>query len=107
MAIRITRGKADKTIDSIKAALASYQRDHPSAGIDLYRQNAVSVRVRIVDPSFTGQNKVERNQRVWQYFDDLPDNVQSDISMMVLLAPSETTMSMANLEFEDPVPSKL
>ena len=35
----------------------------------------------------------------------LPEEVQSDISMVVLLTPAETKRSLANLEFEDPSPS--
>ena len=35
----------------------------------------------------------------------LPDEVQSDLSTVILLTPEETGMSFANFEFEDPVPS--
>jgi len=43
-------------------------RDHSEARISLYRQNSVSVRVRIIDPSFEGKGKPERNDLVWHYF---------------------------------------
>ena len=42
---------------------------------------------------------------MWNYFDSLSDEIQSDISMLVLLTPSEVKKSFANMEFEDPVPS--
>jgi hypothetical protein len=67
----------------------------------------VSVRVRIIDPSFDGKTKPERNDIVWNYLTELSDDEQSDISMLLLLTPSETKHSFANFEFEDPVPSKL
>ena len=88
-------------------ALQAYQYDHPSAEIELYRQNPASVRIRIIDPDFAGINRVERNDRVWKYFDAISDDEQGDISMLVLLTPDETSRSTANLEFEDPVPSWL
>jgi len=105
MSIRVVRGKSDKTIKKIIDALRSYERDHPQAQIELYRQNPVSVRVRILDEDFARIGKAERHQAVWGYFDCLSEEEQSDISMLVLLTPKETARSMANLEFEDPVPS--
>jgi stress-induced morphogen len=107
MSIDILRGKSDKTINAIKAVLEKYQRDHADAQISLYRQNSVSVRIRIIDPSFDSKNKLERNQLVWNYLGELSDDVQSDISMLLLLTPNETKRSFANFEFEDPIPSKL
>jgi len=66
MAINIPRGTSDKIIERIVEALRSYEADHPKSQIDLYRQNAVSVRVRIIDPEFAGRNKVERSKMVWK-----------------------------------------
>ena len=107
MAINIPRGKSDETIEKIVEALRIYEGDHPGAQIDLYRQNVVSVRIRIVDPDFRGQGKPQRHQSVWKYLGQLPEEVQSDISTLILLAPDETQTSFANFEFNDPVPSKL
>ena len=107
MKINISRGKTDGVIEAIKAALQSYQDDHPNAQIDLYRQNPACVRVRIIDPDFAGIRIVERHHRVWKYFDPLSEDDPSDISMLVLVTPEETKTSGANLEFEDPVPSVL
>ena len=107
MAINILRGTSDKIIERIVEALRSYEVDHPKSQIDLYRQNAVSVRVRIIDPEFAGRNKVERSKMVWKYFERLPDDDQSDISTLLLLVPDETKMSFANSEFEDPIASSL
>jgi hypothetical protein len=107
MTINIPRGKSDEVIEQIKMALQSYQDDHPSAQIDLYRQNPASVRVRIIDPDFAGIGKVGRNERVWKYLDKLSEDDQSDISMLLLLTPEETKISFANFEFDDPVPSRL
>jgi len=107
MAIQIPRGKSDEVIDEIIKALRLYEADHPQAQIDLYRQNSVSVRIRIVDPGFAAQGKLQRNRQVWQYLGVLPEDVQSDISTVLLLTPDERGASFANLDFEDPIPSKL
>ena len=87
--------------------LRAYEADHPRSAIDLYRQNPVSVRVRIVNPDFAGKRKGDRNRIVWTYLDELSDDMQSDISTLILLTPEETKMSFANFEFDDPVPSTL
>ncbi len=107
MAINIPRGESDELINSIIAALNQYEADNPQARIDIYRQNSVSVRIRIIDPGFAGQSKPQRSQRVWQYLGRLRDEVQGDISTILLLTPDETKMSFANFEFNDPIPSKL
>lgn len=107
MAIHIPRGKSDPVLERIMEPLRAYESDHPDAQIDLYRQNAVSIRVRVIDPGFAGKTKVERSHHVWNYLNSLPDDVQSDLSTIILLTPEETKMSFANLEFEDPVPTSL
>ena len=37
--------------------LCSYEKDHPKAKIDLYRQNSASVRIRIIDSAFRGMSQ--------------------------------------------------
>ena len=98
---------SDAVIESIRTALLAYQYDHPSAEIELDRQNPASVRIRIIDPDFAGMSRVDRHARVWKYLDQLSEEDEGDISMLVLVTPDETSRSTANLEFEDPVPSLL
>src|SRR3954447_2181440 len=107
MPIKIIRGKPDAIIDEIKEVLSSYEKDHPSARIDLYRQNTASVRIRIIDSDFRGMSKRECNDLIWKYLEPASEASQSDVSMLVLLIPDEVNKSVANLEFEDPVPSIL
>jgi len=107
MAISIPRGQSDETIEKIAGGLRTYEANHPKAKIDLYRQNPVSVRVRIVDPHFAGKSKSERSQEAWKYLDNVPDGAHSDISTLILLTPDELTKSFANMDFEDPIPSNL
>src|SRR5262245_39825931 len=84
MPIRIPRGEPDAVIERIIGALRAYEVEHPIARIDLYRQNPVSVRDRIVDPDFARQNKIERSKEAWKYLNALSDEVQSDISTLIL-----------------------
>lgn len=94
-------------LEKIIEALELYESEHPHANIDLYRQNSVSVRIRIIDPDFSGLGKSQRSQIAWRYLGTLAEDVQSDISTVLLLTPDETTKSFANLEFNDPIPSRL
>ena len=107
MSVQIPRGKSDDTIERIIVSLKTYQGGHPDSAIDIYRQNPVSVRIRIVDRSFSGRTKVERSREVWKSLNSLSDDDQSDISTLILLTPEEAKSSFANLEFDDPVPSTL
>ncbi|MGC8638380.1 MAG: hypothetical protein ACP5XB_00715 [Isosphaeraceae bacterium] len=107
MAVEILKGERDDIMGQIEAVLETYQRDHVKAQITMYRQNSMSVRIRIIDPDFTGMSKADRNDLVWNYLDRLAEDAQADVSVLLLLTPSETPKSFANMEFEDPVPSTL
>jgi hypothetical protein len=106
MAIEI-RGKGDRTIHALSKALAKYAAEHGDAEIAIYRRNPVSVRIRIIDPDFSRVSKGDRHDRIWQLLEELPESVQSEVSLLLLLTPAETEKSMANLEFDNPVPSRL
>jgi hypothetical protein len=101
------RGDRDATIDLLAQALERYDAEHPGSQVVIYRQNSVSVRVRIVDPGFASSSRAERHEAVWRYFEGLPEEVQSEISLLLPLTPEELPRSFANLEFDHPVPSGL
>jgi stress-induced morphogen len=84
-----------------------YLPQHPRARIAVYRYNSASVRIRIVDPDFIRKSIVEREQMVWPVLHTLPQEVQNDISLLLLLTPSECKESLLSLEFDDPSPSRL
>jgi len=105
MPINVIRGGRDPIVDEIVEAMGAFLTDHPSARIDLYRQDPVSVRVRVIDAAFSGLGKAERSRLIWRrYLGGLSDDAQSDISTMTLLAPEEISRSVANLDFEDALP---
>jgi stress-induced morphogen len=101
------RGTSDECLQSVAEALANYAARHAHADIVVYRHNAVSVRIRIIDPDFEGINKAERHDIVWDFVKDLPDEQQSEISLLLLLTPDEVERSFANDEFDHPIPSPL
>ncbi len=105
MAIHILRGTSDQAIEAFIEAIRPYEADHPCSRIEIYRQDPVSVRVRIIDPDFGGRSRVDRHETVWRYFDILDDETQADLSSLILLTPDETAKSLANFVFDDPVPS--
>ena len=81
---------------------------------DSYRYNSASIRVRVIDPRFTGKSREERDAMVERYLDQLPQETQRDIVTLFTFTPSDlertpTTFRehMLNTEFDDPSPSML
>lgn len=101
------RGRSDGCLREIRKALKKYEALHPEAKMDVYRHSSVSVRVRIIDPDFAGVDKGVRHNTVWDFFKTLSEDEQSQITLLLLLTPDELENSIANLEFENPIPSKL
>lgn len=107
MSVKSRSPKIDKAERRVLRAFEAYHDDHPAAEAVTYRQNSVSIRVRVVDPSFKGMDRVAREEAVAPVLDGLPDEVQADITQLLLLAPDEVKTSFANREFEHPVPSRI
>ncbi len=107
MGIKLRVKRPDPVLRQIIDALRPYGIEHPKAGIEAYRHGSVSVRIRIVNPAFTGKSRSEREEDVWTILDQLPEEVLSEISLLLLLTPSEARESLASSEFDDPVPSVL
>lgn len=74
---------------------------------DAYRYNPASIRVRVVDKKFKGKSIPEREDRVLPLIRQLPEDIQADIMVLLMLTPDETAESLMNLEFEKPTPSML
>jgi hypothetical protein len=82
----------------------------PSAdSIAAYRYNSVSIRIRILDSVYKDKNRVEREAMVLPAIRALEQKIQDDITVLLLLTPAEHRRkeSMLDLEFDDPMPSKL
>ena len=103
-----TNHKADSPVKQIRSLLQKeYLANHPEADVDVYRYNSASIRIRIVDPGFADLDLVERDDAIWRILKALPDQVRSEITLLLLLAPGEREKSLMNREFEDPTPSRL
>ena len=70
----------------------------------VYRYNAASVRVRVIDPIFAGKNDQERELLVGDFLKSLPEDVEGDIMLLLLLTPSEAKdpREIMNRELEKP-----
>jgi hypothetical protein len=90
-----------------KLLVDRYLADHPRAEVKVKRQNPYSLRIRIIDPDFHGIDRATRDEKAWEILDDLADEILSEITMLVLLAPDESKSSLANLEFDHPSPSRV
>lgn len=97
----------DRSVRQILDLLAEYDSTHPAALIHAYRQNSASVRIRIIDPDFQGRDRVERERNIWNILGKLPDDVQNEITLLLLLTPDEAGFSFTNFEFDNPIPSHL
>lgn len=78
---------------------------------DAYRYNSASLRVRVIDPSFEGLSREERDDRVEPILATLDESTQADIMNLVLLCTGEVDESfraaISNQEFEHPTESML
>jgi stress-induced morphogen len=79
------------------------QREYPST--EAYRYNPASIRVRIIDERFRGLSRIERDDLVSPLLSELPEEIQVDITILLLLTPEEIKTSAMNVEFEHPSPS--
>ncbi|HKI20797.1 MAG TPA: hypothetical protein VKA15_23095, partial [Isosphaeraceae bacterium] len=82
------RKKADIQVQQICDTLEEFKSAHPRAKIEIQRKNSVSIRIRIIDPDFKGLDLVERDNQLWKILENLPDEVLSQISLLLLLTPA-------------------
>ena len=105
----VTHGTQDVLIEKLRAILEAYERQHPGASATLYRKNdgpirPGPIRIRIVDDRFKRLSKPQRHDDAWNFIaDQLTDDDLQDISVLLLLSPSEQKSSLMNLEFDDPI----
>jgi hypothetical protein len=61
-----------------------------------------SIRVRIVDQRFRGKRYSDREAAVNPMIGRMPESLQQDIILLVLLAPEEVESSLLGMEFDWP-----
>jgi hypothetical protein len=105
--VKILRGRSDDGLKQIRSALNAYVAHHKRARIDIYRLSKFSIRIRVIDPDVTKLDRFDRMIHAWRYLEGLPDAVVGDVISLLVLTPAETKKSWANMEFENPEPSRL
>jgi len=98
---------SDVEVAEIVDALSVYQQNHADARIDVQRRHKFSIHIRVIDPDFEGTDRVDREPEVRKALRAVSDETFQNITVLLLLAPSELERSFANMEFENPVPSRL
>src|SRR6516225_6776675 len=98
MTVKLHVKRPDSILRQIANALGEYEKAHPDAEIEAYRQNSVSVRIRILTPKFAGKSRAQREEEVWAVLNELPDEVAAEISLLLLLTPEEAKNSFASFE---------
>jgi stress-induced morphogen len=98
---------ASPQVQRVLDVLRTYKDDHPLAEIDAYRQNSASIRIRVIDPDFQGMDRVARHDTIWKILELLPEDIVSQITVLLPLTPDEREASFANMDFENPIPSRL
>jgi len=102
-----TEPERDDGLEQVRTTLQPYKAEHPNAQIEVKRQNSVSIRVRVIDPGFQRIPREERDRDIWALLETLPKDIFCDITLLLLLTPEEAETSLANMEFNDPLPSRL
>jgi hypothetical protein len=105
-------GNTDEELTALHQLLEDYEQTFPGAQTSYYRRNNVSIRLRVIDPSFQGLTQTARSERVEGWIEKLPDEIAQNITLMLLYTPQEltnpiSTQAFSNLEFEQPTPSLL
>lgn len=98
----------DRRTDETRLIEKRLAEQYPTT--EAYRFNSASIRIRIVDERFEGMPTIEREDMVWPLLDTLPKKSKADVSLLLLLAPSElkgiNRHTLVNQEFEYPRPSR-
>jgi len=102
-------GWEEKKTDETRKVEALFRTVFPQT--DAYRFNSASIRVRVIDERFEGKSIAEREAMVLPLFKKLPKKTRDDVLLLLTLAPSEqrtfNRQTLMNLEFEQPLPSRL
>ena len=78
---------------------------------DAYRFNSASIRVRVIDDRFEGKSIAEREAMVLPSAQEAAQEDARRCPVLLTLAPSEqrtfNSQTLMNLEFEQPLPSRI
>ena len=52
-------------------------------------------------------SRADRDDQIWEILGKLSEDVQSQITLVLLLTPEETKTSFANMEYDNPTRTRL
>lgn len=95
--------KNGKVVNKQSREVEAFLRGHGFPTAECYRpaQYHFLLRVRIIDERFRGLSRVEREDLVEPLIQQLPEELQSSITMLVMITEDERTKSLVNREFEE------
>jgi hypothetical protein len=103
MPVKLLRGQSDPAVRALRERLQEYQATYPDAEIELYRSNPACIRVRVVDRRFGRMGIMDRHDHLWEFLSaGLPDDVMSQISVLLGVTPAQAKWDNYRLDFDDP-----
>lgn len=103
MPVKLFKGEWDDGLRQVQSVFEEFIKRHRFASVEFYRAHPMSIRVRIVDPYFRKMSYFDRVHLIWDELRKLPNEIQQDVSLLVLLLPYEVERSEAYREFERPL----
>jgi len=78
------------------------------AKVEVYRRMpGRSIRVRVVDRQFSGKLLIDRDRMTQGFLGDVPEEIDQEITLVLLLGPDELKKDLMNAEFDNPTPVRL
>jgi stress-induced morphogen len=100
----------DEATKSVQTLAKGWLKGHgfTRAKVEVYRRMpGRSIRVRIVDSKFSGKLMADRVRMTEGLLDDVPEEIDREITLVLLLGPNELKTHLMNAEFENPTPVRL
>lgn len=107
---RVVEKVTDADTEQVRAKARAWLDAHgfADARLDIYRKiPGHSIRVRVVHPRFTDQLIDDRDRMTSGLLRDVPDEIDQDITLVLLLGPEELEGDFGNAEFDRPASSYL
>jgi ribosome maturation factor RimP len=99
--------KKDQATKRVQALAEGWLKNHgfERARVEVYRRMpGRSIRVRVVDRQFSGKLLEDRARMTEGFLVGLPEEIDQEITLVLLLSPDELKKNLMNVEFDHPSP---